>query len=388
MPKPQLMKILTRTLLGLLVLVAILLLIGNMLGARLHYADNPLAQNWDGEGPYVFFSEDGGLTVQSLAADGVGGYSALETHHTIDPSPRVACHYSLDSSRFEVVLNPKFETPASVYDDGGKIFAISDIEGNYAALRDLLIDGGVIDEDLRWTFGRGHLVLIGDIVDRGYFVTQVLWLVYKLEQDAKNQGGQVHYIIGNHELKMMYGDYGVTDLKYAEVATLLGKSQLDLYSSEAFLGRWMASKNTVERINGILFVHGGLHPDLAELGLDLDAVNQRIRRSYYQPVDQDGSPDLLISRDTGPCWYRGYFRDDLSQEQVDRALESFDAEAVVVGHTLQKRVNRQYGGKVVAIDVAHPNDDHKLWPEGGSEGLLIEDGVYFRVLTGGRKETL
>jgi len=387
-PKSRLVKILIRALSGLLILVLALLFIGNLLGARVHYADNPLAQNWDGEGPYVFFSDDGGLSIQHLEADEAGGYAAKEAQTTFDASPRVTCHYPLDSTSFEVALGTEFETPPSVHDDGNKIFAISDIEGNYAALRNFLVGGGVIDEDLRWTFGAGHLVLVGDVVDRGYFVTQVLWLIYKLEQDARSQGGQVHYIIGNHELKMMYGDYGVTDPKYAEVAELLGKRQLDLFSSESFLGRWMASKNSVERINGVLFVHGGLHPDVADLDLDLDAVNQRIRRSYYRPVDPDASDHLLIARDTGLCWYRGYFKDDLKQDQIDGVHERFNATAVVVGHTLQKRVNRQYEGKVVAIDVAHPNDDHKLWPEGHSEGLLIEDGVFYRVLEGGAREAL
>ncbi len=153
----------------------------------------------------------------------------------------------------------------------------------------------------------------------------------------------------------------------------------------------MASRNAVELINGTLFVHGGLHPDLAGYGLDLEAINQSIRRSYYEPVSRERSgleDELLISRETGLCWYRGYFRDDLTQDQIDGALEIFGADTVVVGHTLQSSVNRQHGGRVIAIDVAHPNDDHKLWPEGHSEGLLIEDGVYYRVREGGTADAI
>ena len=390
-PELLMRRILTRGLIGLLILVVALLFIGKLTGARLHYADNPLAQNWDGEGPYVFLAEGGDMRIQYLQADGAGGYAAEERQEATDSPPRATVHYPLDSSRFEVVLSADFETPPSVYDDGNRIFAISDIEGNYGTLRDFLVGAGVIDEDLNWTFGTGHLVLVGDLVDRGYFVTQALWLVYKLEQDARRHGGHVHYIIGNHELKMMYGDYGATDPKYAAVAATLGKTQSDLYGPESLLGRWMASKNAVEQINGVLFVHGGLHPDVADLDLDVEAINQRIRRSYYQPVSRESAElegDVLVSRDSGACWYRGYFKDDLSQDEIDRALERFDARAVVVGHTLQKRVDAHHGGKVLAIDVAHPNDDHKLWPEGHSEGLLIDNGVYYRVLEGGAKEAI
>jgi hypothetical protein len=389
--RTRLVRLAKGALLSLLILIPLLLFIGYSVGARVHYADNPLAQDWDNEGPYVFFREDGELGVQYIRAHASGSFFAEESTRPIESPKTMAGYYPLDSTSFEFEVRTQFEVPASVYDDGNPILAVSDIEGNYGALRDFLIDAGVIEANLDWTFGAGHLVLVGDLVDRGYFVTQALWLVYKLEQDARRHGGRVHYIIGNHELKMMYGDYGATDPKYAEVAAILGKSQSDLYGPQSLLGRWMASKNAVERINGVLFVHGGLHPEVTELALDLEAVNQRVRRSYYQPASRESSAfegDLLVSRDWGVCWYRGYFEDDLHQDEIDRILEAFDAQAVVVGHTLQKRVSRHHGGAVIAIDVAHPNDDHKLWPEGQSEGLLIEDGVYYRVLEGGVKQAI
>ena len=78
---------------------------------------------------------------------------------------------------------------------------------------------------LNWTFGNGHLVLVGDFVDRGFSTTQVLWFIYKLEQEAEKQGGYVHYILGNHELKNMQGNYESASLKYFHVAAILEKQQ-------------------------------------------------------------------------------------------------------------------------------------------------------------------
>ena len=77
----------------------------------------------------------------------------------------------------------------------------------------------------------------------------------------------------------------------------------------------MASKNTLELINGILFVHGGIHPDLASSKLDLDEINQIGRRNYYKPFyprTEKNIEQLLISTHTGVSWYRGYFKDDLT----------------------------------------------------------------------------
>ena len=153
----------------------------------------------------------------------------------------------------------------------------------------------------------------------------------------------------------------------------------------------MASKNAMELINGTLFVHGGLHPDLADYGQGIEEINQAIRQTYREPVDSTRfaqENELLISRETGPCWYRGYFKDDLTQQQIEGVLEKFGAEAVVVGHTLQSRVIRRHNGRVIGIDVMHPNDDHKLWPEGHSEALLIDGDKYYRVLAGGKREVI
>ena len=66
----------------------------------------------------------------------------------------------------------------------------------------------------------------------------------------------------------------------------------------------------------------------------------------------------------------------------------FNAKSVVVGHTLQSKVNKLYEGKVIAIDVHHPKDYQKHWPNKQSEGLLIKDDTYYRVFANGDKEEL
>jgi hypothetical protein len=199
----------------------------------------------------------------------------------------------------------------------------------------------------------------------------------------------VHFIIGNHELKAMQGDYLSASEKYFRVAAVLGKQQPELYSSRSLLGRWLESKNAVERINGVLFVHGGIHPDVAGTQMRLEEMNDVLRASFrttYFPRRPRGADDVLTSTETGPSWYRGYFRGRRpTQAEVDDGLEQFDAEAVVVGHTLQRKINRRFNGRVVGIDVRHPSDDHKSWPTRRSEGLLIEGGRYFRVLDTGER---
>ena len=229
-------------------------------------------------------------------------------------------------------------------------------------------------------------MLVGDFVDRGASTTQVLWAIYKLEQSARQAGGQVHFIIGNHEIKSLQGNYQSANEKYFYIAGMIGKQQYQLFDDNAVLGRWLASKNVLEIINGVAFVHGGLHPDIAKHGLPVEDINRIVRagyRSLYYTPEEVTRESFLRSSTTGPAWYRGYFKDDLSQQEVEQGLAAVGAQAVVVGHTLQGKVHDMYDKKVFAIDVRHPKDYLTSFPLRASEGLLVKDGKYFRLLEDG-----
>ncbi|MCF4100381.1 metallophosphoesterase [Gillisia sp. M10.2A] len=371
-----------------LVILLIAVPIGLYHGAQLSYGHNPTRLNFDGEGPYAFYKNDSTLLVKYIKGNKEDGFYLDEKEYAAEESIPAKVFFPLDSTSFDFNIDTHFESPKSVYNDENKILAISDIESGFKSFRDFLISNKVIDKKLHWSFGKNHLVLVGDFVDRGFSTTQVLWFIYKLEQEARKQGGNVHFIIGNHELKNMYGDYEASSLKYTFVASMLGKTQAGLYGKKSVLGNWLSSKNTIESINGNIFVHGGLHPDIAELNMSLQQINDYLRSTYYTapyPKVNKDEKELLISSKTGISWYRGYFKEDLNQDEIERPLKKFNAKTVIVGHTLQYKVKKFYNGKVFGIDVKHSNDYHKNWPDYGSEGLFISGDDYYRVLDKGEK---
>lgn len=389
--KKRIARYLKHILSTILLLGSIAVPFGLYHGAALHYGDHPLLYNIGNEGPYVFYKNDSILNVNYLKGNRDDGFYVDKKEYSINSEVSISSYFQLDSTSFDFKINPDIKIPKSTYLDGNPILAVSDIEGSYKAFRDFLINSNVIDTNLNWTFGKGHLVLVGDFVDRGWSVTQVLWFIYKLEQEAEEKGGFVHFIIGNHELKNMQGNYKSAADKYLAASNILGKFQSELYNSNSFLGKWMSSKNSIEKINGNLFAHGGIHPDVAASKLGLDEINQLIRNNYYKPYypkTEKTTESLLTSNKTGICWYRGYFKEDLSQEEVEKGLNKFNAKSIVVGHTLQSKVNRQYNGKVIGIDVKHPKDYQKYWPKGESEGLLIEGNNYYRVFLNGEKKEI
>ena len=60
-----------------------------------------------------------------------------------------------------------------------------------------------------------------------------------------------------------YGDVSYNDFKYMTVAKKVSgqndwdKGLMYLYSDQSELGRWLRSKNIVEKIGSAIFVHGG-----------------------------------------------------------------------------------------------------------------------------------
>lgn len=382
-----------------LLLLGLALCLAVVFSIDIDYGDDRRAYKVGGEGPHVFFAGDE-MQLNFIRGDGETGFYLEQQTVPLMAKVQTQVYFPLEDNHFALTIDGSspdrqpdgsFISPPLRYQDNEPILAISDIESAYKTLRDFLQAHRVIDAQLNWTFGKGHLVLLGDMTDRGPSTTQVLWFIYQLQQAARAQGGTVHYILGNHEIKNLQGNFQAADKKYQFVATVLGKQQIDLYGDNSLLGRWLASKNTAELINGHLFVHGGLHPRLATLNYSLEDLNTIVRAHYrtaFYPKKDAEASDLLLSTRDGPSWYRGYFEADLTQNEVEKTLARFGASAVVVGHTPQRRVHSLFNGKVLAINVRQPRDYRGSIPPRSSEGLLIRDGQYYRLLDDGSARAL
>jgi len=287
------------------------------------------------------------------------------------------------------------EAPAvepHLYEEVSKMFAVSDIEGQYDDFVSLLQVAGVIDDELRWSWGDGHLVLNGDIFDRGDYVTECLWLLYRLEQEARRVGGRVHVMLGNHESMILRRDIRYVHEKYTGGIVRAARiNYTDLFGPDMELGRWLRTKHTAIRLNDVLFVHGGMPPRLAANGVSLDEINQLARetidyRSYEIAFDEE-LRKYYGETDEGPFWYRGYHRTQpglypqATLAQVDSILETYSSRAVVVGHTGVMEITSLYGGKVFGIDVP-------LDILGSFQGLLWKGDRFFRVTGDGTIEPL
>ncbi|KRA20257.1 metallophosphoesterase [Lysobacter sp. Root604] len=252
-----------------------------------------------------------------------------------------------------------------------RIAALSDVHGQYEIMVQLLRANGVIDQRHEWRYGKGHLVIVGDVFDRGPQVNQALWLIYELERQARKAGGGVHLLLGNHEIMVLANDLRYVNDGYKTNAALLGKPYPELYGPDTVLGRWLRSKPVMAQIDDLLFVHGGIAEEYLALGLERGDANARYRASLGTPKavwSQDPVLSGLYNGKTSPIWYRGYFTDpQLDQARVDAILHRSGVKRIVVGHTSMKTVGLYFGGAVISVDSSIKNGE-------SGELLIVEDG--------------
>ena len=256
---------------------------------------------------------------------------------------------------FSFQLNPIITEEQSVFEMPEKLVALSDIEGNFSALENLLKETGVINSSMDWIFGSGHVVFVGDFFDRGGQVTECLWLIYKLDGQAREAGGKVHFILGNHELMNLRDDYRYVHKKYLINAQLAGRPYKEFFSARSVLGQWLRTKNSVIRIGPYLFCHGGISPEFAAAGMTLPAINNSIRTLIDKSeieVSQYVNGNLLIW-EQGPLWYRGHFNQSHSFKDFKEILATYQSKYLIVGHTPVAEVKKMYKGRLIAIDVSH-----------------------------------
>ena len=349
------------------------------------------------------------------------------------------------------------------------VIAIGDVHGDFDDFVSVLLRTGLVDSQHHWSGKNATFVQLGDLLDRGPKPRDVMDLMMSLEQEAPKSGGRVVSLLGNHEMMNLMGDLRyVTPENYASFAD--GKSEerrksayqqyvkwrnnhsqllaelpqpMELTEAEwmarhpaGFLeqreafgpngkyGKWLREHSALAKIGGVIFLHGGIHPNLAHLKLDTinahvhdeikafddgkrylqdesvilpfftlqeisAAVQAEITAERKSRVSADeqkqarliqflGVGDWLSVRADGPLWFRGYdqWTEEEGAAQVGKLLEAYGATQIVVGHTVQKdgRIRPRFGGKVFLIDTGMLST---YYPGGRASALEIQSAGKF-----------
>lgn len=340
----------------------------------------------DVDGPHVFYRG------KDVVVKSVERYDTTVVARTKIYSDRktaiLTCRVPESDDEFSFKLRDTLSIEPDHHAMPARMLVLSDIEGNFQAFKIMLLGAKVIDEKFQWVFGKGHLVLVGDFFDRGLNVTECLWLAYKLETEAEAAGGKVHFILGNHEILNLEGNTQYVRRKYLENAALLAEDYKRWYDNNSELGRWLRTKNAVEKIGDYVFCHGGISPELARTGLALSEINRLSRQYLGKPVEsiKDKKAQAIYNYKTGIFWYRNVAKYLLPPADVAEILKYAGATKMILAHTLQPDVASLYDGTVICTDLYHEENLRQgfvktLWIENRTCYALDSRGVKSSLLT-------
>jgi hypothetical protein len=266
---------------------------------------------------------------------------------------------------------------------------IGDLNGHESVLRRFLIGLRLIRPSGAWRGGRTVLVQVGDLVNRGPRARAAMDLLRQLRPEARAAGGEVICLLGNHEvMSALQLEAFVSADEYLEFAS---PDELEAFQEErtrrvyehlgspieprrvepmdgivraweeahapgraayraamsasGVYGRHLRSLPVAVRLGPLLFVHGGLTPAWARLGLGgLDAEAQRLWLEGPR-LYQELPPRSLFRDPLGPLWHRAYAtkRDRATTAELKEALAAVGARKMVVGHT---RTDAVVGGRI------------------------------------------
>jgi hypothetical protein len=329
----------------------------------------------------------------------------------------------------------------TVAQQAGRIVAVGDVHGNLAEFTAILQKADLIDGAKRWTGGRSALVLLGDLIDRGPQSRDVLDLAMALEKEAQDRGGSVRVGLGNHEVMVLMGDlryvvpqdyavFAVTSssekrerafMDYSRLQTRKGRTadrtswmsahplgfieHREAFSAQGKYGKWLRGLPAVQKVGNVLFMHGGLDPDLkttsvsqinSAVAAELQAFDRITRRMFdrgsalpfftldemvqaarsdleeqkARPAgsrstdDQEyaqlleaflGIGNWVTVHPNGPLWYRGYdsWPETDGQTRLASIMKTLGVQHIAVGHTIQPGgIRMRFGGLVFLIDTA------------------------------------
>lgn len=324
-----------------------------------------------------------------------------------------------------------------VWTEVERIVAVGDLHGDYENFIKILKTPkvNIIDENLKWIGGKTHLVQIGDIMDRGERAKEIFDLLRRLGKEAEEAGGKVHVLIGNHEeLNIINRAFEVaryvTVMQFVEfipdeyrqkrerkIRRKIGEIDSENTNSDFVLhpelfifwkkiledarktkdseeqrqyykgfinkhGNWILGNNVVIKINGIVFVHGGI--SLRNSRKTLKHINDRMRLELKESMLQilKDRPSRIMNHrleflydSNSPLWYREYSvqEEEVFGDIVNEILKNLEADRIVTAHTpvALEHVEEmsKYGGKVWIIDTSISD----AYEQGALSALIIED---------------
>lgn len=377
-------------------------------------------------------------------------------------------------------------TPCVSADNVPRVVVLGEVQGAYESAVKTLLAVGLVDDGLRWSGGDAILIQTGDLIDDGIRVREVMDLFMRLQEEAEAAGGRVIVLLGNHEalnilgirLSVNYETYQTfadenSAARQAEAyeahvrwqhdrAKALKSDPVEISEQDRAdwlavhppgyveyveamgpdgrFGSWLRTLPAMVKIDGRLFIHGGISPALK--GQDVEAINRKVTEEIelfsgcYSVMLEQGlisqlataedmsrvigkeieflnaqSPRKLdkkrvelvtglqdfshhwskwyLARQDGPLWFKGATEWDEAENGAEMVeiLDALGASAMITGQSTGRspKIEARFEGRVLLTSVGMSDDP---WAKRQPECLEIIDDDFNVVSPKGRQVLL
>ncbi|KAH6560935.1 hypothetical protein BASA60_000157 [Batrachochytrium salamandrivorans] len=213
-----------------------------------------------------------------------------------------------------------------------RVVAIGDLHSDFKMSVKTLQMANIIDVNLNWIAGNTIVVQTGDVVDRGADTIKLYALLRALTDQAKEHGGRLIQLLGNHETMNMK-----EDLRYVseeDTASYGGSdARSHAFSKHGILGGICERSELQPKLMTLCFSMQGI-TDLNWSSLGIDVLNTLVHQELVGRDAEYISKSKIFGKH-GPLWYRGFATrdDDAFCDFVKDVLSNLKASRMVIGHT-------------------------------------------------------
>ena len=329
---------------------------------------------------------------------------------SVIPAVPASLKYSRNDPPISSLVNvPGFRVAPTEEDiieleENQRVVCLGDVHGDLQGLKDFLEIAGVYKDDT-WVGKNTILVQCGDVLDRGSEELACMKLLAKMSNEAKQQGGKVILLFGNHESMNAMGlfQYAVSDVEYEQVLGPIVDGELGTQNWRVqYVGnqpaRWatyepggllassfMANMKMAVKVGRTVCVHAGLTAQHLEDYGGIEGMNRQAKEWFTSNTTNviynnkgeytslrdpwieaearqtsyiNSLPPFLNGGGISPIWMRDYSspndlppRNPKAQSMIDAALEKVDCDRMVMGHSVQRQINSALNGKAWRIDI-------------------------------------
>jgi len=237
------------------------------------------------------------------------------------------------------------------------IVVIGDIHADYEILLAVLKKASIINDKLEWIGGKTYLVMIGDLVDgksridnwNGDSDLKVINFLGKLIKQAKRKGGDVIILLGNHEFMNIRGNFtysgekGIKEMGGELKRLKYFNNQFRLFGMKCFLA---------VNIDGWIFCHAGISPEISKK-YSIPKLNSMLHKFLLNDMNLHEESVFfdIISGYNGILTTREFGVNNINCKRLSVTLDNLNANHMVVGHTVQNKVNDICNKKLWRVDV-------------------------------------